>query len=76
MPAGISEQHGKRGVYSRGLHEGGAQEHELAARARGWAKTVGHRWPRTRTMLKDIAEMWDDHAARQDEEVRRSKLME
>jgi hypothetical protein len=40
-----------RGVVTKGLREGGAQERRLAERYRGFAATIGDRWPRTAAVL-------------------------
>ena len=60
LESGIrSEQMNKRGVSTRGLTEGGAQERDLAAQARAWAAVVGPRSPRTERLLRRISDMWD-----------------
>lgn len=60
-----------RGVTSRGMLEGGAQERALAARYRGWANAVRPQWPRTASALDDLARGYDRDAQREDERAAR-----
>ena len=69
-----SEQLNKRGVSTRGLTEGGAQERHLAGQATAWAAIVGPRWPRAERLLRSISDMWDKEARREDEEAAKRKL--
>ncbi|HEY5196518.1 MAG TPA: hypothetical protein VIJ51_05775 [Solirubrobacteraceae bacterium] len=55
-----------RGVISRGIYDGGAQERELAARFRGWAATTAGRWPRTTRLLRELERSYERDAARED----------
>ena len=75
LESGIrTEQMNKRGVSTRSLTEGGAQERSLAGQARAWAAIVGSRWPRTERLLRSISDMWDREAKREDEEAAKRKL--
>lgn len=58
-----------RGVVTRDLTEGGAQEHKLAERYTGFAATVSDRWPRTAAMLRRIAGTYRAEARREDLEA-------
>jgi hypothetical protein len=54
-----------RGVYSKGIGEGGDQERKLAAQARNWASAAPG-FPRTAAMLMRVADMWDRQATAAD----------
>ena len=58
-----------RGVYSRGIYEGGAQERELAAKYRNWAKQRAFNYPYVSSVLEGIAANYDQEAKREDTEV-------
>ncbi|MFE9174335.1 hypothetical protein ACFYNZ_33685 [Streptomyces kebangsaanensis] len=60
----------KRGVTSRGLLDGGTQESELARSFREQAEHA-HAWPRTRKLLKGLAESYEAEARREDHEAER-----
>jgi hypothetical protein len=60
-----------RGVTSRGMLEGGAQERALAARYRDWATALRPRWLRTASALDDLARGYDRDAQREDEQAAR-----
>ncbi|SCX72614.1 hypothetical protein [Variovorax sp. EL159] len=63
----------KRGVFGRGINEGGGQERQLAERYKGWAEaTLKH--PRTSATLMAISEEWSRSAERADVEAEQSKL--
>jgi hypothetical protein len=47
-----------RGVTSRGLSDGGAQERDLATRYRQMSEAVKQNWPRTAKMLRSIADYY------------------
>ena len=64
-----------RGVYSRGIDEGGAQEHELAAKYRNWAKQRAFDYPYVSSVLERIAADYDREAKREDTEVEISKRL-
>jgi len=51
------ERFNMRGVYSKGIGEGGDKERELAKQARDWANTMQD-FPRTSAMLMRIADSW------------------
>lgn len=63
----------QRGVYSKSIGEGGAQERELAAQCLRWADAVP-RFPRTAAMLRRIAENWTRYAERADVEAAEEAL--
>ena len=62
-----------RGVFTKSIGEGGAQERELAAKYRGYANLVRARWPRTARMLDLLA---DRYLADAREADRRAELEE
>jgi len=63
----------KRGVYSRGVNEGGTQEREFAKRYQGWAEAT-LKYPRTSAMLTAIADDWIRHAEHADIEAEQNKM--
>jgi hypothetical protein len=63
----------KRGVTSRALGEGGAQEYRLAERFDEWAKRCLDRWPRTATVLGSMADEYRAEGRLNDEEARKFK---
>lgn len=63
----------QRGVYSKSIGEGGAQERELAAQCLRWAEAVP-KFPRTAAMLRRIAENWIKYAERADVEAAEEAL--
>ena len=64
-----------RGVHSRGIYEGGAQERELAAKYRNWAKQRAFNYPYVSSVLERIAADYDREAKREDTEVEISKRL-
>ena len=60
-----------RGMTFRNPADGGAQERQLAAQHREWADRVSHRWPRTGTLLRRIADHYDEWAHREDDQSKR-----
>ncbi|MFB0835723.1 hypothetical protein ACX8Z9_04780 [Arthrobacter halodurans] len=54
-----------RGVTSRSLGEGGAQEMELAGKFRAWADGA-KAWPRVRKLLEAVAESYEGQARREE----------
>lgn len=58
-----------RGVTTRGMTDGGAQERELAALYRKHAEKCAVRWPRTARVLEELAATYDEHAKQHDEDV-------
>lgn len=65
--------HNERGVTSRAVGEGGAQEYELADKFEEWAKRCLDKWPRTATALGAIAEDYRSEGRLNDEEARKFK---
>ena len=65
-----------RGVVSRSVDEGGAQERALSAKYRAWAERLGFDYPYVASMLESIAEDYDRDAEREDAEVRAMKRLE
>jgi hypothetical protein len=64
------EVQNSRGVTSRGLTDGGRQEHVLAERYRGDADRLrSTSWQRTATLLRRIADDFERDARREDEEA-------
>ena len=64
-----------RGVHSRRIGEGGAQERELAAKYRGWAKLRALDYPYISTVLEDIADGYDREARQYDNETKIQKRL-
>jgi alpha/beta superfamily hydrolase len=62
-----------RGVYSKSIGEGGAQERELAAESLRWAEAMPTT-PRTAAMLRRISENWMRYAERADVEANEDAL--
>jgi hypothetical protein len=54
-----------RGVSAKAMYEGGGQERGIAAQYRTWAE-ASFSWPRTCTMLRRIAEDWEQTAKQAD----------
>ena len=54
----------------RNLAEGGAQEHELAAKYRSWARRRAVDYPFVSSILEDIAESYDREAEEWDIEAK------
>ena len=65
-----------RGVVSRSLDEGGAQERELSARYRAWAQRLAFDYPYVAKILERIAEGYDRDAEREDSELLARKRLE
>lgn len=63
------EVYNSRGVTSRGLADGGAQERKLAKQYRTCAKSFQAQWPRTAAMLTRIADGYESDARREDVEA-------
>lgn len=63
----------KRGVYSKGINEGGEQEREIAKRYKAWADAT-FKYPRASAMLMAISEDWNRTAEHADVEAEKSKL--
>lgn len=62
----------KRGVTTRGLTDGGAQEWELVARYREQAQAASA-WPRTKKLLRELAQSYEAQARCEDEEAERRR---
>ena len=62
--------HNARGVMSRGVTEGGAQEWELAKRYQAHSDAARD-WPRTRKLFKRVAESYEAEARRHDSAAER-----
>lgn len=58
-----------RGVVSKSLREGGAQERELVTRYTEYSHAMTDKWPRSAAMLRQIADFYEGDAARSDTEV-------
>jgi hypothetical protein len=61
----------RRGVTSRGLEDGGAQERELAEQYAADAKHVADRWPRVAAVLRKIAKSYENQAQQNEEQAER-----
>jgi hypothetical protein len=57
-----------RGVSRKAMYEGGGQERSIAANYRAWAE-ASVSWPRTRAMLRRIAEDWERTAEQADTDM-------
>ncbi len=62
-----------RGVFTKGLFDGGNQERALADEYRSWSKLVTQ-WPRTASMLAEIAESWLRSAHQADTQMQLDQL--
>jgi len=63
----------KRGVYSKGINEGGDQERAFAEQYRSWADAT-LKYPRMSAILMSISEDWIRSAERADVDAEKSKL--
>ncbi|MCB2380450.1 hypothetical protein LGH70_22850 [Hymenobacter sp. BT635] len=61
--------HNSRGTTSRGAFEGGEQERELVGLYSGYAEALKIRWPRTATVLKEIAGYFSKRAQEEDKDA-------
>lgn len=68
------ERFNMRGVHTRGMYDGGAQERDLADANYRWAQAT-EAWPRTSALLRSIADMWMHDAKRADEDAAQRRLM-
>jgi hypothetical protein len=66
----IAGRFNMRGVYSKGIYDGGDDERAFAREYRAWASTCGA-WPRTARLLEGIASNWDAQAEREDNEAKK-----
>lgn len=72
VESGLStEIFNRRGVTSRGLEEGGAQEDALAAKYRADADAFADEWPRISGILRRIASSYDADARRNEDSAER-----
>lgn len=60
-----------RGITSRGLEDGGAQEERLAKKYLADAELFKDVWPRTAAVLRDIAALYESHGRRNEDEAER-----
>lgn len=58
-----------RGVVSRSIGEGGAQERAIAERYHDYARSLSDRWPRTARLMKKIADGYELDARREDKQA-------
>jgi len=70
----VSERYNMRGVVSKRLFEGGAQENVLAQQYRDWANRVGITNQRTRSVLDEMVKYWEADAKREEEAAARDRL--
>jgi hypothetical protein len=69
----LIERHNMRGVYSKAMYEGGAQERVLAETTKQWAKVTAA-WPRTSSLLDRLSASWEHDARREDERARQDQM--
>ncbi|THJ48822.1 hypothetical protein E9536_35260 [Burkholderia sp. LS-044] len=67
------ERFNMRGIYSKGIGEGGDQERELARQTRAWADAMQD-FPRTSAMLMRIADGWMHDAEHADVDAAKQSL--
>ena len=60
-----------RGVYSRGMDEGGRQEYELAEKFEGWKNQIGDTYEVTAGLLQRVADNYTEEGRQEDEKLRR-----
>jgi hypothetical protein len=58
-----------RGVFTKSLTEGGRQEHAFAEQYSASAVAVAHRWPRTASMLRRLADRYRAYGREEDTEA-------
>jgi hypothetical protein len=63
--------HNRRGVTSRAMNDGGAQERDLAAYYRRCSEETALEWPRTSAVLEQIANSYEAEGTRHDEDTER-----
>lgn len=68
-----TERLNMRGVYTKAIYEGGAQERELAQRNKEWASKTSQ-FPRVVQLLNHIAERYEGDARREDERAALDKM--
>lgn len=69
----IIERHNMRGVFTRSIDEGGAQERVLEKQALVWADAMPE-FPRASAMLRNLAESWGHSAKQADLRAEQSAL--
>jgi len=69
----ITERFTMRGVYSKSLDEGGAQERALAEQARSWASAMPN-YPRSAALLTRIGDSWERQAEQEDISMEQQRL--
>jgi hypothetical protein len=62
-------RYNRRGVVTKSLYEGGHQERQIAEHYERDARTVADQWPRTAVMLRRMAALYREEAARGDREA-------
>jgi hypothetical protein len=67
------ERHNMRGVVTKAAFEGGTKELKLAEEARQWARAA-QGWPRTASMLLELAQSWEAQAVREDERAKLDQM--
>ena len=60
-----------RGVTSRSMTDGGAQDRDLAKIYREWSRATELQWPRTSALLERIAKSYEHGGRTHDEDVER-----
>jgi hypothetical protein len=70
----IIERQNMRGVFSKALFEGGAQERVLAEQCRKWAAASQTKWPRISRILVTLAQCWEAYAHQEDLRAEQEKL--
>jgi hypothetical protein len=62
-----------RGVYSKGLEEGGEEERTIAARYKTGADALRHRWHITAGVLDELSDAYMGDARREDQQVEQTR---
>lgn len=68
------EIYNKRGVVSKSLSEGGQQERKLAEQFKEYAENWSIRYPKTASLLREVAEGYENQAKREDKMAERRDL--
>jgi hypothetical protein len=66
-----TEIYNRRGVTSRGLEDGGAQERDLVKKYREQSDALADRWPRTAAILRSLADGYEREARQYEEDAER-----
>lgn len=69
----LIERHNMRGVFTKSLDEGGAQERAFAQQARDWADAMPD-YPRMATLLTRLGDSWDRQAEQEDIRMEQQRL--